>query len=234
MARREETVIASHSYSGALRLLCAGLQHRKSCFSSCSLAAACSLFTLNNSHFSLLKKERDKLAPGARFARSGWPLAASFFLQKREMRVVECKRSVANGYRHGFVPVFFVLLASVAGLCVVFGAVKWRDVRTLLPVSSFCGGSFAGFAKRLQRSPSFALVFSRRSPLPKHFVAARLPPHHFRSHVRMLRCWRVCRLKRVSPVAWRARCRVFRKSSDRCALICFASVATSVRWKGVT
>ena len=28
----------------------------------------------------LLKKERDKLAPGARFARSGGPLAASFFL----------------------------------------------------------------------------------------------------------------------------------------------------------
>ena len=31
-----------------------------------------------------------------------------------------------------------------------------------------------------------------------------------------------------------ALCRIFRKSSDRCALICFASVATSVRWSFVS
>ena len=134
-------------------------KHEKNRNKAMLISLSYTSFTLNNSHFSLLKKGRDKLAPGARFARSGGPLAASFFLQKREMRVVECKRSVAKGYKHGFVPVFFVLLASVAGLCVVFGAVKWRDVRTLCR-----GGSFAGFARRLRSArlaPSFAFGLRR-------------------------------------------------------------------------
>ena len=72
-------------------------KHEKDRNKAMPISLSYAYFTLNNSHFSLLKKERDKLAPGARFARSGGPLAASFFLQKREMRVVECKISVAKG-----------------------------------------------------------------------------------------------------------------------------------------
>ena len=66
----------------------------------------------------------------------------------------------------------------------------WRDVRTLLPVSSFCGGSFAGFARRLRS----ARLASTRAVVCVGLLAQkslaetfRLPPHHFRLHVRMLR-----------------------------------------------
>ena len=50
----------------------------------------------------------------------------------REMSVVECKISVAKGYRHGFVTAFSCVWRLLPVFAPFFGAVKWRDACTLL------------------------------------------------------------------------------------------------------
>ena len=144
------------------------------------------------------------------------------------MSAAECKISIAMGYRHGFVPVFFVRFAFVAGLCAFFGAVKWRDVCTLLLVSSFCG-SLPVLASLAPAGRSQPLSFLKREKWVllsvKRSVARRIGmPVRCRSLRSSLTsggtCLAVCAL---------ARCSLFLLSSAVVLQVCEALAQRSTR-----
>ena len=104
-----------------------------------------------------LFRERDKLAPGARFARSGGPLAASFPKKKEKH---ECKISSLwkdRSFRRGF---YFTLCRLRSSFSVPLSLCDWRSSRCKL---CSCRDVRRNIAQRCRALPS--VRFRRNSGL---------------------------------------------------------------------